>query len=117
MRHVGNIAVGLIVAARLHLRPVKNTPLHIVLKGDARHAFHNLVNELEGGIDVLILGARVEIQMVERAHVLHRGDIVTVEHKVAVTAGTGVGDARCVAHDVVQRDVVEERCLELGEEF
>ena len=115
--HVGNVAVGLKVAAGLHAGLTEHVLVHIGLKGCARRTLHNLIDELECGVDVLILGAGPEIQVIERAHVLHRGDVVAVEHKIAVAAGTRIGDARSVAHDVVQSDVLEERCLELGEKL
>ena len=116
--HVGYHSAVFKVAGAFHASLVEDVLFHVLFKALARDALHNLVHQLEGGVDVLILAtAWLEVEVVERLHVAAAFHIGGSEHKVAVAALACIGDARCVAQNVVQRDAVEEVGLELGEEL
>ena len=93
MSHVGDMAFRLKVATGLHVYPAEDVIVHVSLEWGMRSALHNLINQLESGVDVLILCTRLEIEVVESAHILDRSHIGAVERKIAVVTETGIGDA------------------------
>ena len=114
--HVVDVAAVLEVGNLVHPGRHKHVVVHICLKTLAGGALHQLIHELERGVDVLVASAaRLEVQVVEVDHVAHRLHVGGGEFKVTVGAVASVGHSRGVAQQLAQRDALPKVGLEFRE--